>query len=396
MNFDQVRQAPYRDRRQERDEPRMNRLRAATDRFEEWYRTDALPLWARAAADRAGAFYEQLDFNGGPVTGTPRRVRVQSRQIHSFTRAALAGWLPEGDAIADRGFRRLLETACPDNAARGCAHLVDDDGRIIDATRDLYDQAFLILAAAARIVAGDDTAREIAERTLAFIDSELGSEHGGHLENDRRSLPRRQNPHMHLFEATMALYAATGDPAHLARARAVESLFNTRFLDRNAGVLREFFADDWSLDPQTGDRIEPGHMVEWAFLLDRFEALSGEDRSEEKNLLHYAARSMTAPDDAPFLPNSARLGAAPARRARRLWPQTEALKAALVLGRDEEAADLIDAMFGSYLNQETSGLWCDEYDAEGRPAAKAAPASILYHLHEAVSCAVERRHKITP
>jgi len=371
----------------------MTGLRAAIDKLETWYRGAALSLWARMAADAHGAFYEQLDYAGRPVTGTPRRVRVQSRQIHAFSGAARAGWLDEGDAIAAKGFERLVTTACPDNALRGCAHLIDDEGRIIDQTRDLYDQAFLLLACAARINR-DSAASAVAEATLNFIDTELSSHHGGYRENDRGATPRRQNPHMHLFEATMALYAATRDPAHLNRARAVETLFSTRFLDRNEGVLREFFNDDWSLDPQTGDKIEPGHMVEWAFLLDRFETLSGEDRSTEKALLYKSAQALSAPDDAPFLPNSSRLHEPPRKSGRRLWPQTEALKAALVLGRDEDAAAIIDALFKTYLNQDVAGLWCDDYDADGRAAAKAVPASILYHLHEAVSCAVEYRHKI--
>src|SRR5690606_32750660 len=106
--FDRSGRAPYRDRRTVRNDAEMTRLRAAIDRLENWYREAALPAWARAATDAAGGFYEQLDFSGRPVTGTPRRTRVQARQIHSFTRAALAGWLPEGDAIAARGFRRLL------------------------------------------------------------------------------------------------------------------------------------------------------------------------------------------------------------------------------------------------------------------------------------------------
>lgn len=371
----------------------MTGLRAAIDRLEDWYRGAALPLWARAGADAEGGFYEQLDFSGRPVTGTPRRVRVQSRQIHAFSGAARAGWLPEGDAIAEKGFERLLSTACPDGARRGCAHLIDDDGRIIDQTRDLYDQAFLLLACAARIER-NPKARAVADATLGFIDAELASPHGGFCENDCGATPRRQNPHMHLFEATMALYAATRDPAYLTRARDVESLFSTRFLDRNCGVLREFFNEDWSLDDDAGDRLEPGHMVEWAFLLDRFEALTGEDRSAEKTLLYRSAFALAAPDDAPFLPNSARPGAVAQTGGRRLWPQTEALKAALVLGFDDSAGAIIDALFKTYLDQETAGLWCDEYDAEARPAARAVPASILYHLHEAVCCAVERRHRI--
>ncbi len=374
----------------------MTRLQAAIDRLTDWYVERALPLWARAAADASGSFYESLDFSGEPLTGQNRRVRVQSRQIHTFTHAALRGWLPEGERVAARGFQRLIETACPGEAARGCAHLIDDEGAVVDAARDLYDQAFLLLASSARITAGDPYADEIVKRTLDFLDRELASPHGGFLEDDRASLPRRQNPHMHLFEAMMALYAATGDAAHLSRARAIEALFNARFLDRNHGVLREFFAEDWSLDPAKGEIVEPGHMAEWVFLLDRFEALTGEDRGEEKRLLHRAAMKTAAPGDAPFLPNSLTLGRAPARGARRLWPQTEALRTALVLGREDDAAGLIDALFNSYLDQGVPGLWCDEYDAAGRPVAKNVPASILYHLHEAVSCAAECRHKLTP
>ena len=382
---------------------RMTRLIAAIDRLTGWYVASALPLWARAAADASGAFYESLDFSGAPVTGQARRVRVQCRQIHTFTGAALHGWLPDGEEIAAKGFKRLIDTACPGDAARGCVHIIDDAGAVVDQKRDLYDQAFLLLACAARIKASSDpAARDTAERTLAFLDRELKSPRGGYLEDDRRTTPRRQNPHMHLFEATMALHDATGEAAHLARARAIEQLFNARFLDRNHGVLREFFADDWTLDPERGAAVEPGHMAEWTFLLDRFEALTGEDRDEEKRLLFRAATGMTAPGDAPFLPNCVTLGAARTSGARRLWPQTEALKAALTFAANGEdaaaklATALIDAIFDSYLDQEISGLWQDEFDAGGRPVAKDVPASILYHLHEAVSCAAECRHRLTP
>lgn len=379
----------------------MSRLIAAIDRLTDWHVSAALPLWADAGADARGGFYESLDFGGRPVTSQARRVRVQCRQIHTFTQGALRGWLPEGEEIAARGFSRLLETALPDGAHQGCVHLIDDDGGVIDARRDLYDQAFLLLACASRIAAADDArARALADQTLDFLDTALASPHGGYLEDNRGSTPRRQNPHMHLFEAIMALYAASGDPSYLARARAIEHLFNVRFLDRRESVLREFFADDWSRDAAKGDAIEPGHMVEWAFLIDQFERASGEDRSTEKLLLYNSAMGMCAPGDAPFLPNSLTLGAAPTRRARRLWPQTEALKASLVLARDGDetaaarATALIDAIFETYLDQEVSGLWQDEFDAAGRPAAKDVPASILYHLHEAVSCADECRHHL--
>jgi mannose-6-phosphate isomerase len=373
-------------------------LFAALDRFEDWYVGRCLPLWAGAAADPAGRFYECLDFAGRPLAGRPRRTRVQCRQIHVFADAARRGWLAEGERIAQRGFARLLQDACPAGGARGCIHLIDDAGRALDDRRDLYDQAFLLLACAARLAADDPSADKLAGATLAFLDRELAAPQGGYFESDRREHPRRQNPHMHLFEAMLALYAARRDRAHLARARALESLFELRFFDRRAGLLREFFGDDWTLDPARGEDIEPGHMMEWVVLLDRFERLAGERRAAEKGALYRAAKTTAV--DAPFLPDAARADRRSPTRARRLWPQTEYLRAALTFaaeGDAEAAGDaerLIGALFQTYLDQPVAGLWCDAYDGEGRPAARDVPASILYHLHEAVCSAVECRHRL--
>ena len=377
----------------------MTRLDTAIQRLYRWHVAGALPVWAEAAVDENGSFIESLDFSGRAILGQPRRVRVQSRQVYTFSEAARRGWLERGEEIAARGFRRLVETACPGAAARGCVHLINDAGGIVDDRRDLYDQAFLLLACAARLAAGDRAAAEIVESTLTFLDAELASPFGGYLESDHNVSPRRQNPHMHLFEAMMALFAATGDAQYLLRARALEDLFNTRFLDRNFGVLREFFRDDWTIDAQKGDFLEPGHMVEWVFLLDQFEALSGEDRGEEKQMLFHAALSARAGDDYPFLPNCKRIETDAKRDARRLWPQLEALKAAVIMDRcnmpnaSSYAADLIDGIFEEYFDEATPGIWRDEIDKCGQPSAHDVPASILYHLQEAVSCASKHSHK---
>ena len=170
-----------------------------------------MPLWAARGYDKArGGFYETLDFSGAPVDGQPRRVRVQARQIHTFSHTALHGWRDGAEALAAEGFEYFLSRACPNGGARGCAHLLSDDGDIIDDRRDLYDQAFLLLACAARWrAARDRRALDLADRTIAFMDRELASPHGGWLESDRRETPRRQTPHMHLFEAFLALFGAT-------------------------------------------------------------------------------------------------------------------------------------------------------------------------------------------
>lgn len=370
------------------------RIDATTLKLKEWFIAHALPRWASAGVDPRGGFYERLSFDGVGLTGR-RRVRVQCRQIHTFTQAGLRGWLPAGEAIAARGFDRLIATAVPNDGARGCVHTLHDDGSVDQHLRDLYDQAFLLLACAARLKASkDQRALTIANNTLAFLDREFASPHGGYRENDRGGHPRRQNPHMHLFEALLALHEATRDGAMLQRAKAVEALFRAKLFDAKAGALREYFNDDWSLIGKVSDQVEPGHMAEWVALLDRFERQSGETRESLKKALYQGAERYRIPGE-PFLPDGATLGARPAPAKRRLWPQAEFLRAALLLGEDADAAAIVTALFKSYLAVEPQGLWTDEFDARGAPAADAVPASILYHLHEAVVAADEARQSKT-
>lgn len=365
-------------------------LNAATLRLQDWFIARALPLWARAGADPSGAFYESLTLAGEGLPGR-RRVRVQCRQIHTFTQAALRGWFPQGEAIGARGFDRLIETSVPGDGARGCVHSLNDDGSVDQRLRDLYDQAFLLLACAARIgAANDPRALTIARKTLAFLDREFASPYGGFRENDRGGHPRRQNPHMHLFEALIALAAATADDRILDRARSIDALFRAKFFDAKAGALREYFNDDLSLIDKTSDRLEPGHMAEWVALFDRFERAAGENRDGVRRALYQGAMGRCIPGE-PFLPNAARLGAAPQRASRRLWPQTELLRAATIMGDDAAAASLIAGIFKTYLDTPVVGLWYDEFDAAGAMTAKAVPASILYHLFEAVGAAADAR-----
>ena len=361
----------------------------AIDRLNGWFRDAAAPLWARAGWDeRHGGFFESLGYDGQPIRGS-RRVRVQSRQTYTFSMIAMRGWRDDAEPIAAKGFDYLITRACPDEGEQGCVHTLADDGAIIDATRDLYDQAFLLLACAGRIQAADcDRARTLAERTAAFLDRQLASPHGGWIENDRGGLPRRQNPHMHLFEAFMALYRATDESVWLGKARAVAELFNQRFYDTRTSTIIEFFAEDLkSRDAARGGEIEPGHIAEWVWLLGQFESLANDNKRDIMSALYKSAQRYT--DAGGFLPDA--VGAESSTGARRLWPQTEYVKAAFTLSTSlddayaRDGAAMINALFETYLNQPIDGLWCDQFDGAGAPIAADVPASILYHLYEAVA-----------
>ena len=63
----------------------------------------------------------------------------------------------------------------------------------------------------------------------------------------------------------------------------------------------------------------------------------------------------------------------------RLWPQTEHLKAALVLGESEEALEAANCL-KSYLETPAVGVWRDKLRADGTFVDESAPATSFYHL----------------
>ncbi|WDI30452.1 AGE family epimerase/isomerase [Hyphococcus flavus] len=371
----------------------MTAFSEASNKFKRWFVDDALPLWLEQGYDNErGGFYEALNFDATPSAGRSRRVRVQTRQIHTFSQAGIRGWHNDAESLAAKGFEYFLEKACPDNGERGCVHLIDDDGEIIDDKRDLYDQAFLLLACASRWEAAkDERAIALADQALAFLDRELASPHGGWLESDRKELPRRQNPHMHLFEAFMALSRATGEDRFLNSAAKILNDCFPAFYDSDNGSIIEFFNDDLSGLKQN-KIVEPGHIFEWVWLLSNWEELAGADFSHVRNNLYkHSAILGENPGFYGFVYDRIDIEDPNHQSNLRLWPQTEYIKASCVQGKwgDEKAksrsSSLMNDLFASYLNVDICGLWIDEFDPKGAPLAQGVPASILYHLFEAVT-----------
>lgn len=368
----------------------MSALAEQTERLTAWMREHALPMWGRRARDHRGGFYEAILPDGAPCTDMTKRFRVQPRQAYVYAHAETLGWTDQGHSASDHAWSFALRAGTDDQslgrdgAFTGFCHLLTPEGGVADVRRDTYDHAFVLLACAWRLDAfGDEQARTVAERTLGFLDT-LRQADGSYLEGDPASLPRRQNPHMHLFEASLALHRA-GFEGALDRARAIHALFERYFWDGQ--VLREFFGDDWSLDPDKGDIIEPGHMAEWVWLLDQYEAATGEDQSGVMDALCAAAeRTGRDPGGSPFLIDEARADGTPTRTTRRTWVQTEYAKATLVMARrgkegaEDHAAALIDVMLGSYLDAPIAGGWNDQYDEDGRVVSPDMPTSTFYHV----------------
>jgi mannose-1-phosphate guanylyltransferase/mannose-6-phosphate isomerase len=357
---------------------------ALSDRLGRWLKLNALPLWATLGVDADGAFAETLDDDGAQV-GDFRRARVQARQAYVYSLASQWGWGAGYAALVERGLVRFEAT---NRRADGLYRTrVSREGAVLDDTASLYDQAFVLLATATAAAAGVDVER--CRRTAASVEAALRSlalPQGGWQEPAGPLF--QANAHMHLLEAALAWEEVEPDGPWVGMADAVVALARAHFIDAQGGFLREFFGPDWRpAEGEAGRLVEPGHQFEWAWLLTRWGRLRRDPWALEAARRLFAvgeqgldrARGVTIDElDETLQPRSARA---------RLWPQTEWLKAALILAeeaRGEERSRLLEsaasAFEGLWLYLAPGGLWRDKLGTDGTFEQEPAPASSLYHI----------------
>jgi mannose/cellobiose epimerase-like protein (N-acyl-D-glucosamine 2-epimerase family) len=165
-------------------------------------------------------------------------------------------------------------------------------------------------------------------------------------------------------------------------------LFRTRFYDEETGSLREYFGPRWEVGPDCGsERLEPGHHMEWVWLLRRYARASAAEVAPICARLFANAERLGRDSATGFLVDEVDPGGRRLIERRRLWPQTEYLKALLVqleaTGERrllEAAGALVEGMLASYLAGTVPGGWCDQFTLAGEPTTAFMPASSLYHL----------------
>ena len=372
-------------------------------RVRHWLFEEALPLWSTVAIDeRHGGYHEAIGFDRLPIL-KPKRVRTMARQIFAFSVAKSYGWDGPADRLIAHGVDFIATKARTSDG--GWVRTLDVDGSVLDATEDAYDHACVLLALAHAHRAGNKDAEGLGRTTFDFLDERLEDRNmRGFLETSQGEGLRRTNPHMHLLEAFLAWYHATGNRQYLRRASRVIDLFRSHFFDAESWTIGEYFDDTWK--PAAGEKgqwTEPGHHFEWAALLVEFSRASGQN-----DLVGYA-RKLYASAIANGLNRATGLayGAVsregiPLERTSRSWPQTEAIKAAMALdetgGPDmkPEIEARVGRLFRWHIDPAPSGLWIDQIDERGRALAKEAPASILYHIVTAFSMYLTRYGEASP
>ncbi|MDB5612522.1 MAG: family epimerase/isomerase [Devosia sp.] len=236
-----------------------------------------------------GGFFE-LDDEGVPLDtdNSTRQIHVTTRMVHCAVLGSLLG-RPGSDEIIDHGMRYIWEQH-RDAKHGGYVWGLNDSG-VTNGSKQAYGHAFVLLAASSAKLVGHPLADQmLADVTQVinarFWDDKTGSVRDEYNQDWSQLLPYRgQNANMHMTEALMAAFEATGNKDYLHKAERIAELIILKNAVPLGHRVAEHFDANWVLDKgYEGNEMfrpsgaTPGHWLEWSRLLYQLWIL-GEKRS---------------------------------------------------------------------------------------------------------------------
>ena len=360
------------------------------------------------AFNPAGGFFP-LDEAGKPLppkpgqSGAERLLHDTTRTVHCFSVAHLLG-TPGADRMIDHGMDFLWKRH-RDSDNGGYFWGVDDSGAV-NSTKQAYGHGFVLLAASsAKVVGHPDADRLLADVTdvlhTRFWEKQPGATSEEYAADwQKLSDYRGQNSNMHLTEAVMAAFEATGERAYLEMGESIASLIIDRHARQQGWRVAEHFTGDWEVDlDYVGDPMfrpagtTPGHALEWSRLLIQLWELGG----RRHDWMPEAARGL-------FL-NTVKIGwdnatggfyytldwnDRPDQADRFWWPCAEGIAAAAVIGsvdpdpRFEEWYRRILGFTDNHLIDHVNGGWFPELGPDLKPVSRVFVGKPdLYHALQA-------------
>lgn len=360
------------------------------------------------AINPKGGFYD-LDDEGRPLPSSNpvRGIHASARMVHCYSIAYMLGRPGAGDLI-DHGMN-FLWNGHRDQKNGGYVWSMNDDGHA-DTNKQGYGHAFVLLAASSAKVIG----HPLADRMLADITEVLETrfwekQHGAIAEEFTADWGpidggtyRGQNSNMHLTEALMAAYEATGEQHYLDKAESIADLIIRRLAGATGFRVGEHFDTNWNLNKDYYHPDEmfrpagttPGHALEWARLTLQLWVLGNKKHAwmpdAAKNLFIQAMSLGWDKQKGGFF-YTLDWDNKPAKTNKLWWPMCEAAGAAHFINQHlphdpffEDSYRLIWSTIANRFIDHKNGGWHEELTEDLAPAHTLFPGKgDIYHAFQA-------------
>jgi mannose/cellobiose epimerase-like protein (N-acyl-D-glucosamine 2-epimerase family) len=235
--------------------------------------------------DPSGGFYHYFKDDGQVYDRQSRHLVSSTRFIFNYAMAFRHFAVPEYLEAVRHGLA-FLRAAHRNPVTGGYAWRIqwrDGKASVVDDTNHCYGLAFVLLAYAHALMAGVPEANRFLAEAFELAEAHFwDAPH--ELYADQASADwtlldpyRGQNANMHLCEALIAAFEATGDRRYLRRAATLARNVTVRQAALADGMVWEHYRPDWSVDwdYNKNDKTnifrpwgyQPGHFTEWAKLL---------------------------------------------------------------------------------------------------------------------------------
>lgn len=374
-------------------------------------------VWLAAESDRLMRFFEKgavnaaggfnwMSSSGTALADAPQPLWLTARLVHCFSVEQLLG-RPGAYQIAKHGVEQLL-TRFEDQRWGGFHSAIDSHGVACSSAKETYGHAFALLAGTNAHRAGIPGAQRVVEVAMHALDTKFwAAAEGAAFESFNRDWTqtenyRGQNANMHLTEAYLAVYEATGSEICLQRAVKVAERLIDGAAREHSWRIPEHFDHEWRVNAEYGaqhsdDQFRPegtliGHSFEWCRLVLQLGSLSAEVPWAVEAAVQLFQRAVADGWDAEqggFV-YSVDLSGAPLNTSRMHWTLAEAIGAAVWLYRvtgDAAYAAWYEKFWGfvdDHLIDRSGGSWWHELDETNVPAATVWDGKPdLYHAWQA-------------